>query len=257
MPVQAFREAPAGAYGLVADRVVGECLAAGLAPVDEGLSLHGLHPICREVIPICLSCGCGSYGAKHNPTSIDWADLTAAAENADITPERAAENILHGAHHMLGKSDHDHHEQVARGTVLKENPEQRFVLMVLYSPNRMPHRGADRKIDVVAPDVLEKACWRFTDNGLKVGLFHEPGHEGAAKCVENYIYRNPAPWVIEGPDGRTQVIKQGDWLGGFILDEPTWGMYKSGLIGGASPQGTAGRKPASAETLARVNGETG
>ena len=201
---------------------------------------------------MCVSCGCCLPAEDHHDSRhITAADLQAAADAANTTVDCVAHNIeSYAMHHAATKT-----ADVASGTVLKTSDEQRFVLMVLYSPNRMPHRGADRKIDVVSPDVLEKACWRFTDNGLRVGLFHEPGHDGAAKCVENYIYRNPIPWVVEGPDGKKQVIKAGDWIGGFILDPPTWGMYKSGLIGGASPQGTAGRKPASDETLARINGE--
>lgn len=204
---------------------------------------------------MCVSCGCAlPYDDHRDPRHITVEDLQAAADAADTTVGTVAHNIeSYAMHHddVATKSDGG----TATGAVLKADPEQRFVLMVLYSPNRMPHRGADRKIDVVSPSVLEKACWRFTDNGLKVGLFHEAGHQGAARCVENYVYRNPVPWVIKSPDGNTQVIKEGDWIGGFILDPPTWDMYKSGLIGGASPQGTAGRKPASPETLARINGE--
>ena len=135
-------------------------------------------------------------------------------------------------------------------TVLKANEENRFLLLVAYSPNKMPLRGADGFIDVVSPEVLEKACWRFMDNGAKMGMNHQPGGENSARVVENYIHRGP-DWVTKGPDGSEQVIKAGDWVVGVICDQHTWALYKSGLIGGASPQGGAGRKPASSETLAK------
>ncbi|MDE2096465.1 MAG: hypothetical protein KGL39_04405 [Patescibacteria group bacterium] len=137
------------------------------------------------------------------------------------------------------------------GTVLKASKKERFLLMVAYSANKMPLRGADGYIDVAPPEVLEKACWRFADNGAKVGLWHKDGNENCARVVENYIYRNPIPWVMKCPDGSEQVIKEGDWVVGMKLDPPTWEMYEKGLIGGASPQGRCVRGPASEETLER------
>jgi Putative phage serine protease XkdF len=138
------------------------------------------------------------------------------------------------------------------GTVLKARAEDRFLLLVAYSANKMPFRGADGFVDLACPEVLEKACWRFMDNGAQVGLWHQEGHEKAARIVENYIYRNPVPWVLEAPNGTHQVIKEGDWVTGLILSKKTWKLYKAGLIGGASPQGGAARRYASPETLARV-----
>lgn len=144
--------------------------------------------------------------------------------------------------------------QLLTGAVKMAAPEDRFLLLVAYSANKMPLRGADGYIDLCRPEVLEKACWKFADNGMKVGLWHQPGHEKAARVVENYIYRNDVPWVIKGPEGEPtgETIYQGDWVTGFILSKGTWKLYKAGLIGGASPQGGAARRLASAETLARV-----
>lgn len=140
------------------------------------------------------------------------------------------------------------------GAVKMAKAEDRFLLLVAYSASKMPLRGADGYIDLANPEVLEKACWRFMDNGHKVGLWHEPGHEKSARVVENYIYRNPLPWEVLDGSGRPtgQVIKQGDWCTGFILGKDTWKLYKAGLIGGASPQGGAGRRLATPESLARV-----
>lgn len=137
-------------------------------------------------------------------------------------------------------------------TVLKADEENRFLLLVAYSANKMPVRGQDGYVDVASPDTLEKACWRFMDNGAKVGLFHEAGHESPGRVVENYIFRSETPWVIESPDGRSQIVEKGDWVVGIICSRETWALYKSGQIGGASPQGSCGRQPARSEVLARM-----
>ncbi|MHB1782381.1 MAG: XkdF-like putative serine protease domain-containing protein [Acidimicrobiales bacterium] len=139
------------------------------------------------------------------------------------------------------------------GAVLKSNEESRYLLTVAYAPRsgKLPGRGLDGKLDVASPEVLEKAAWRFALNGFRVGLNHEKGHEGCARVVESWIHRG-GPWKITAADGSTQVIKKGTWLVGMILDKPTWALYKQGRIGGASPQGTAHRKPASPKTLRKI-----
>jgi hypothetical protein len=131
------------------------------------------------------------------------------------------------------------------GLVLKESEEDRFLLMMAYSPNKMPLRGADGFVDLAPARVIEKACWRFSQNGAQAGLWHEEGHEQAYKVVENYIYRNDVPW-IEGD----QTVRKGDWIIGGICAPPTWDLYKTGQIGGGSLQGGAQRAPASEDTLA-------
>ena len=136
-------------------------------------------------------------------------------------------------------------------SVLKASEEDRYLLLVAYSCNTLPARGADHKLDVASPRALEKACWRFADNGFKVGLFHEPGHEGEARIVENFIHRGK-PMVFKAADGTEQVVRRGDWCIGVILSPKAWEMYKQGLIKGASPQGKAGRRPPRRKTLARI-----
>lgn len=150
------------------------------------------------------------------------------------------------------KSDED---VAVSGTVLKADDENRFLLLVAYSANKMPARGADGYIDVVRPETLEKAAWRFMDNGAKVGLWHEKGHDGAARVVENYIYRNEMPWVLTSPDGSQQVIKAGDWMVGVICTPDTWSLYKSARIGGASPQGGCRRRAAPPDLLERFRSD--
>jgi hypothetical protein len=125
-------------------------------------------------------------------------------------------------------------------------PESRFVLGLAYQAGRDPRiqKGADGGRDFFEPDELEKACWNYMRFRRQAsGLFHLDGTLEHIEPVENYIYRNPVPWVVSDD----LVIKQGDWVLGGILDEYAWELKKQGLLTGWSPQGRARRvKPRSA-----------
>lgn len=134
-----------------------------------------------------------------------------------------------------------------------EQAEDRFGLAVVYSPNKMPKRGADGKLDVASPRVLERAAWAFMERGAQAGLMHATPKKGSPppfRVVENYIYRNPVPWVMRAVDGSEVTVRQGDWLVGFICSPAVWADLCAGRYGGLSLDGTARRKPASAQTLA-------
>lgn len=135
--------------------------------------------------------------------------------------------------------------------IVKAQEESRFLLCVVYSPSRMPARGADHRTDLVSPEVLEKAAWRFMLNGARVGIDHRPGGEKAAKVVESYVHRG-SDWIVTGPDGTTQTIRPGDWCVGMILSKSAWADYKAGRFGGVSMQGRATRRPVTRETLAGI-----
>ena len=208
---------------------------------------------------MCWSCSCAIPDNGHDDVrNLTTLTLQGAADAQGIDVPAVVANI---ARTLAGSAPFSAHtalkeaEPVVEGTVLKADDENRFLLLVSYSANTMPARGADGYIDVANPAVLEKACWRFMDNGAKAGLWHQEGHADSARVVENYIYRNPIPWVIKAPNGRQQVVKAGDWLTGLILEPDTWRLYKAGRIGGASPQGRAGRRAAAPETLARMRSD--
>lgn len=156
------------------------------------------------------------------------------------------------AEHVAARAlENEPRRTIAVSSVVKAREEDRFLLCVVYSPNRMPLRGADQRVDLATPDVLEKACWRFAMNGFKVGVDHKPGGEGAARVVENWIHRGPS-WHLIGPDGRESVVKAGDWIVGMVLSPSAWRSYKAGRFGGVSMQGRAERIPATKKTLNRV-----
>lgn len=189
---------------------------------------------------MCASCGCGELTEKHASASITWQDLEAAAKDADITPQQVVSNLQQATDEMSG-------------LIIKAEDERRYLLTVVYSPNRMPLRGADHRVDVATPAVLEKACWVYALKGLGTGMWHQDGHADKSVCVENYIYRGP-DWTMKDARGNEVTIKAGDWLAGYILSPEAWALYKSGRIGGVSMQGACGRKVASSEALALAGG---
>ena len=115
---------------------------------------------------------------------------------------------------------------------------QRYVLGVAYQAGPDPRisKGADGGRDYFTPEELEKAAWRFLQDGPAVGLFHADGTDGAGTVVESYIWRGP-----DWDTGHGVIVKSGDWLVGAILDERAWRLYQAGHITGWSPQGSARR----------------
>ena len=195
------------------------------------------------VIPICLSCNCHDYTAKHDADAIDWHDLQAAAKDAGIDPHAAAENILHGCEAMQARK-----ESEVGVEVLKAEPERRYTLGLAYGAN-LPDVGkaADGFRDFAGPTALEDAAWSFLRKGASVGLHHQDGTEGHGTVVESYIWRGP-----DWPQPNGYVVKAGDWLVGTVWDEPTWQLIKSGELNGYSPQGSARRRKPSPEALAQL-----
>lgn len=191
---------------------------------------------------MCMSCACGEPEEKHSEAAIDWDDLKAAALDAEITPERAAENILSACEHMV-KS-----EALVACEVVKASAERRYTLGVAYPANRPDvGRAADGFRDFAGPDVLEDAAWSFMRKGAAIGLHHADGTEGHGQVVESYVYRGP-----DWPQPNGYVVKAGDWLLGVVWDAETWPLVKSGHIQGFSPQGAARRRTPSAEALAQL-----
>lgn len=117
----------------------------------------------------------------------------------------------------------------------------RFILGVAYQAGRDDGivRGADGGRDYFTARELELASRTFMrKSGQQIGLMHADGSLGHAELVESYIYRAPEPWRDD--DGQI-VAKQGDWLLGAIVDEPTWDAVCRGDFTGWSPQGSARR----------------
>ena len=180
---------------------------------------------------MCLSCGCQIPADDHgDPRNITLATLAAAADAAGITLTQAAENILASVYTALAAPE----------TITKDTEPQKFVLGVAYQAGPDPRiaKGVDGGRDFFTEAELEKACWSFMLSGQQHGLFHAEGTEGAARPVENYIYRNPVPWVVD----KDLIVRKGDWVLGALLDDRPWELVVAGEANGWSPQGEARRR---------------
>lgn len=180
---------------------------------------------------MCTSCGCLQPADDHgDPRNITLAALAAAAEAAGITLTQAAENILATVYTALAAPE----------TIAPDAEPQQFCLGIAYQAGRDPRiaRGLDGGRDFFTEAELEKACWSFMLNGQELGMFHAEGTTGAARPVENYIYRNPIPWVV-GPD---LVVRKGDWVLGALMDDKPWELVQAGDATGWSPQGRGRRR---------------
>ena len=165
---------------------------------------------------ICLSCGCNEPDNSHgDPAPITLADLQAAADAAGITLAQAAENILATVYTAVPDPD----------PVAKNGEPQKFCLGIAYTAGVNPRisKGLDGGRDVFSESELERACWSFMLSGQQHGMFHADGTEGAARPVENYIYRNPIPWVV-APD---LVVRKGDWVLGALLEDKPWELAQA------------------------------
>lgn len=190
---------------------------------------------------MCMTCGCGEPTKKHpHSHALVWDDLTAAATDAEISPEKAAENLLSATESMK--------EMASALDVFKSTPELRYTLGVAYPVNRVDAgKGADGFQDFASEDILREAAWNFMRNGARIGLDHEPGTDGAGTVVESYIWPGD-PW----PQDNGYVVHPGDWLLGVIWSEEVWMLIKRGLRRGFSIQGAATRRLPSSESLALV-----
>jgi Putative phage serine protease XkdF len=189
---------------------------------------------------MCLSCSCvlagtGQPDDEHgDPDQITLADIVIASGLNNVDPAELVATIAASLQvAMPGPAE-----------VAKGQPEQKFVLGVAYQPGRDDRitKGVDGGRDFFTEAELEKACWSFMQSDQQHGMFHMPGTEGAAQPVENYIYRNPIPWVVPVPGGDPVVVRKGTWVLGAILDDPAWDLAKQGKVNGWSPQGVARRR---------------
>ena len=201
------------------------------APGDFIVFAH--PPILAEpgVSAICLSCGCGTDSDHGDPRNLLTDTLQAAADAAGISLVRAAANILQT---VTGTLEHDEPEPDA------DAEPQRFCLGIAYTAGISQNlaKGLDGGRDAFSESELERACWSFMLTGQQHGMFHADGTEGAARPVENYIYRNPVPWVVDDD----LIVRKGDWVLGALLEDKPWQLAQAGKANGWSMQGAAKRR---------------
>lgn len=146
--------------------------------------------------------------------------------------------------------------------LVKSDPERRYTLHVVYPADKADiGKALDGHRDFASKAVVEDAAWNYMRRYRAVGAFHTPEQaeaagaalkaDGAAECVESYIWRGP-DWTLTAADGSEQIVKSGDWLAGFIWGDDEWRLIQEGKIGGVSVEGGARRRAPSAEALANL-----
>jgi hypothetical protein len=113
---------------------------------------------------------------------------------------------------------------------------QRYSLAVAYPANR-----SDLHREYMRPEQVEATAWSYLAKHRGAGVAHFDGTAGAGTVVESYIYRGP-DWRMTAADGRTVVVKSGDWLIGVLWDPAVWELIESGRLTGVSIQGSAKRQ---------------
>ena len=203
----------------------------------------------------CLSCGCGRINDSHLELNhITIGDLEAAAKEAAISLQQAAENIVLTLNGAIRKTLWlPEPPAYAEYRLVKSTEERQFTLGVAY-PAMKPDMGraADGHRDFVGPEALEKTAHEWLAKYRDVSMFHKDGTSGHFTPAESYLW--PAPdWVTVSPvDGKEYRICKGDWLLGGYWDDYGWAAVKAKLANGWSPQGTAKRSIASAERLKQL-----
>jgi len=134
------------------------------------------------------------------------------------------------------------------GVLAKATAELQYTLVCVYPADKADVAVAqDGHRDFASKEAVREAAWNFLRKGAKVGMGHEDGTEGAGLVVESFLW--PADdWTT--PTG--YVVKEGDWMGGIVWDDPAWDLVKAGKITGVSMQGSARRRKPTAEALANL-----
>lgn len=134
------------------------------------------------------------------------------------------------------------------GVVAKASDELQYTLVCIYPADRADVAVAqDGHRDFASKAAVRDAAWNWLRKGAKVGLHHADGTEGAGVVVESFLW--PAgDWTTKVG----YVVKEGDWMGGIVWDDPAWALIKDGKIGGVSMQGSAKRRTPTAAAIAAL-----
>ena len=200
---------------------------------------------------MCLTCGCCKPTLSHDDSrNFTIGDLEQAAQAASISIAQAGSNIastLAGCSPTAKSS-----RESTQGVLLKADDEKRVALFVAYPVNKADTAvAADGHIDFASKTVVEQAAWNWMAKGARLGLWHKVSTDDF-ETVESGLHHGP-DWVIKAADGSERVVVDGDWLISVrAKTDHAWQMVKAGLIGGASPQGSARRRTPSAEALANL-----
>ena len=96
----------------------------------------------------------------------------------------------------------------------------------------------DLQQDMVDPETLEEAAYRFVQLYREGGEMHERGD--CAVLVESVVFTKEKMAAMGIPEGTLPV---GWWIGFYVTDDEVWEKVKSGEYPMFSIEGTAVREP--------------
>ena len=94
----------------------------------------------------------------------------------------------------------------------------------------------DLQGDLISPEELEKAFYRFMEESRKSGVMHQGGIKG--EVIEMFVPTEDKLQKMGIPKG---VLPMAAWIGVKVLDESTWKAVKSGELSMFSIQATVQR----------------
>ena len=105
----------------------------------------------------------------------------------------------------------------------------------------------DLQGDIVAPEVLENAAYRFVELYRDGGEMHERG--GVAILVESVVFTKEKMWAMGIPEG---IVPEGWWIGFHVTDDEVWEKVKSGENSMFSIEGEAIRTEVPTEQVSKM-----
>lgn len=126
----------------------------------------------------------------------------------------------------------------ARGITVKEDGQWKPVAkdakkQIVYGVVLSPYEP-DAHGDLIPPEEIENAAYRFLQESRKIGLFHE-GEPIEAYPVESYIAPADFELVPGSPETR---VRKGEWvLAVYVPSRELWQLFEAGLVTGFSIQG--------------------
>ena len=128
--------------------------------------------------------------------------------------------------------------------VLKSNDEKQFAFgWASIAVKTDGEQVIDLQHDIIDPEELEKAAYRFVEFYREGGEMHERG--GAAVLIESMVFTKEKMMFMGIPEG---IVPEGWWIGFHVTDPDVWEKVKTGEYSMFSIEGKAVREEVS-ETI--------
>lgn len=125
------------------------------------------------------------------------------------------------------------HRVSAQFMIMKRNEEQRIAFGWAYQcKDAAGNQMVDHSGDMIEPETLEKAAYRFVELYREGSDNHERG--GVGVMVESMMFTPEKTKALGIPDG---VLPTGWWVGFRVLDDDVWQKVKDGTYSMFSVEG--------------------